>query len=104
MNNERASVELALVLGLVLSLHLGLYLLSRSMSQTMQQAYSQLDPPNSAAIDQLGDVQIFGQSWPAPPPRVDFGANNQHEKDAEALCYIVARYGCAAAGINFRCN
>ena len=34
------------------------------------------------------EFKALGQDWPSPRSRIDYGANHQKERDAEALCII----------------
>jgi hypothetical protein len=101
---EEGSIELVLLLAFLMALHLGLWLFSRSMSQKMTEAYAPLDSGAEGRSLEETEFSAWARVFSAPPPRIDFAAYNQQDKDAEALCYIVSRYGCAATGINFRCN
>jgi ABC-type nickel/cobalt efflux system permease component RcnA len=101
--NEDGSAELLLMLALMLVLQLGLWQLTRTLSQQMTASYEAMDPVSPEEKLEMTEFFALGKSWPAPAPRVDFGADDQHERDAEALCYIVSRFGCAAPGKSFRC-
>ncbi len=92
------------MLAFILVLQLGLWQLTRMMSEQVTDAYKVMDPVSPDEILEMTDFVALGKSWPAKPPRLDFGADDKHERDAEALCYVVSRFGCAAPGKNFRCN
>lgn len=102
--NERGSVELYLLLLLILVLELGLYQLTRSLSEQVARSYEGLDPLAPEENLDFREFAALGRLWPAPAARLDFGADNQHERDAEALCYIVSRFGCASPGKSFQCK
>lgn len=102
--NEQGSIELSLMLAFMLMLQLGLYQLSRSLSEQVRTSYAALDPVSPEESLEFAEFLALGRFWPAPAARLDFGADNQHERDAEALCYIVSRFGCVAPGKDFRCN
>lgn len=104
MNDEEGSAELLLMLGFILILQLAIWQLTRVMSQQVSDAYGAMDPVSPDEKLEMIDFVALGKSWPAPAPRMDFGADDKHERDAEALCYVVSRFGCAAPGKNFRCN
>ncbi|HYX31834.1 MAG TPA: hypothetical protein VE954_01880 [Oligoflexus sp.] len=102
--NEKGSAELLVMLAFILVLQLGLWQLTRALSQQITEAYAAMDPVSPDEKMEMTHFSALGRSWPAPAPRLDFGADDQHERDAEALCYIVSRFGCAAPGKKFRCN
>lgn len=102
--NEEGSAELLLMLAFILVLQLGLWQLSRSLSQQVADAYEAMDPVSPEEKLEMAEFSALGKTWPAPAPRLDFGADDQHERDAEVLCYIVSRFGCASLGKSFRCN
>jgi hypothetical protein len=102
--SEEGSAELLLMLAFMLVLQLGLWELTRQMSQQVTDAYGVMDPVSPEEKLEMTEFEALGRSWAAPAPRLDFGADDKHERDAEALCYVVSRFGCAAPGKNFRCN
>lgn len=102
--NERGSIELLLLLLFLLILQVGLFLLSHSLSSKMRQAYDHLNLSSEINLKEPEVDEVFGQDHLDPPPRLDFGANNQRNMDAGALCYVVSRFGCERSGTNFRCN
>ncbi len=102
--NERGSIELLLLLLFILILQIGLFLLSHSLSVRMRQAYGHLNLSPALNLEKPEADDVFGQDRINPPPRLDFGANNQRNIDAGALCYVVSRFGCERSGTNFRCN
>jgi hypothetical protein len=102
--NEEGSAELLLMLGFLMMLNLGLWQLSRELSAQVTEAYEALDPVSPDETMHMREFMALGKVWPAPASRLDFGADDKHERDAEALCYVVSRFGCAAPGKSFRCN
>jgi hypothetical protein len=102
--NEDGSAELLLMLSFILVMQLGLWQLTRLMSEQLTAAYAAMDPVSPDEKLEMSDFVALGKSWPAPAPRLDFGADDKHERDAEALCYVVSRFGCAIPGKSFRCN
>jgi len=46
------------------------------------------DEMQKSVDDEANEFTGFGKVWPSPRPRIDYGANNQKERDAEALCII----------------
>lgn len=102
--NEEGSAELLLMLAFVLVLQIGIWELTQRMSQQVTDAYGVMDPVSPEESLEIKEFEALGTSWVAPAPKVDFGADDKHERDAEALCYVVSRFGCAALGKNFRCN
>lgn len=104
MYSERGSVELILMLVFILSLQLSLWILTRQMSLQVLDAYGVMDPIEADETLEFKDFDALGQTLPAPAPLIDFGADDTHGKDAQALCAIVSRFGCANASRSFRCN
>jgi hypothetical protein len=102
--NEEGSAELLLMLALILVLQIGIWELAQRISQQVTDAYGVMDPVSPDEKLEIVEFDALGKSWVAPAPKVDFGADDKHERDAEALCYVVSRFGCAAPGKNFRCN
>ncbi len=102
--NEEGSAELLLMLAFIVVLQLGVWQLSRILGEQVTEAYGVMDPVSPDEKLEMMDFVALGKTWPAPAPRVDFGADDKHERDAEALCYVVSRFGCAAPGKSFRCN
>ncbi len=88
----------------MLFLQLGLWELERRVGEQVGEAYEAMDPVQPDEVLEFKEFVALGKTWPAPAPRLDFGADDKHERDAEALCYIVSRFGCAAPGKSFRCN
>lgn len=101
--NEEGSAELLLMLAFMLVMQLGLWELTRQMSQQVTRAYGVMDPVSPEEKLEMAEFEALGKIWAAPAPRLDFGADDKHERDAEALCYVVSRFGCAAPGKSFRC-
>lgn len=102
--NEEGSAELGLMLGFMLVLQIGIWELTQRLSQQMTDAYGVMDPVSPEETLEFREFDALGKRWVAPAPKVDFGADDKHERDAEALCYVVSRFGCAAPGKSFRCN
>ncbi len=102
--SEEGSAELLLMLAFLLVMQLGLWELTRKLSEQLADAYGVMDPVSPDEKVEMREFEALGKSWVAPAPRLDFGADDKHERDAEALCYIVSRFGCAAPGKSFRCN
>ena len=102
--NEEVSAELGLMLGFMLVLQIGIWELTRKVSEQVTDAYGMMDPVSPEETLELREFEALGKRWVSPAPKVDFGADDKHERDAEALCYVVSRFGCAAPGKSFRCN
>jgi hypothetical protein len=102
--NEEGSAELILMLLFMLALQVGLWELEWKVGKQVGEAYEAMDPVQPDEEMEMTEFVALGRTWAAPAPRLDFGADDKHERDAEALCYIVSRFGCAAPGKSFRCN
>ncbi len=59
-----------------------LTLSARAWGQAFQSLHNELD------LEDAEDFEAFGETWPAPVPRIDYGAYRQKNRDAEALCLI----------------
>ena len=99
----QGSIDAALMLGLTLLLNFGLYTLSLRLAAQFTVAYDSLQPKAGTLDEAPEPIEFFGKSKLALPPLIDFAAHHRPMEDAEALCYIVTNFGCAAPGTNFQC-
>ncbi|MCX6129275.1 MAG: hypothetical protein NTX25_09470 [Proteobacteria bacterium] len=102
-HGSRGSIDAALMLALAFILNLGLYVLSLQLSRKFGPAYDGLQPVAGKLEAEPSLVSAWGHDWQVLPGLIDFAAHHHPKEDAEALCYIVSNYGCAAPGINFQC-
>lgn len=101
-NPIRGEIDAVLLLFFVVlfQLFIGVSLLRIAEAQrdSLQRlAESEEDP-------EIETLHVFGDLFPAPLPRVDYGAYHQKNRDAEALCLIVQKSSFESKNLKFDCD
>lgn len=94
-----------LLLIAALSLNLALWQASLSVAQAWQDAYRGLEArEQSLRLEEPDQWPAWGQNWTELPPRIDFGAYSERDRDAEALCFFQNFVPSSEAGTSWRCD
>lgn len=102
---ERGDVDAWLLVALVFALQCLSWALLKGIAESGERAYRDLEALSRVSLnDATHEAEFFGEIWDAPAPRLDYGANFQKEKDADALCYIVRCCLSEADAGLYRCD
>ena len=105
LKDETGQVGACLLLIIQISLSLSFYGVIRVYLREYHRAYTWLAERQQGQLDRAPEEEnIWGEVWPHLPPRIDYGAYTQREKDAEALCYFVRSEPWLAIASDLRCS
>ena len=103
-SGDEGSAEL-LVLVFTLVLQLIFWQASQQFALAWGDAYQGLESyTDELNLEPPPDIEAWGRSWSALPPRIDYGAFFERQRDAEALCYYRSFVDSEAAGSVWRCD
>ncbi len=89
IGKQRGEIDWIVVLGFVVVFEFWQLLILQKTANTWAKSYQLLESESQKPIsEESSEFEALGQSWKSPRPRIDYGANNQRKKDAEALCII----------------
>lgn len=85
-HRQRGDIDAAVLFLFVIAIQIFNLSALTIMLRTWQSSLDSLSEADEAR--EIAEIQAFGESWPAPYPRIDYGAYYQKNRDAEAICIV----------------
>jgi len=87
---ESGEVDWIFMLIIIAFFQLWQLTLMQRAAEHWTEAYQGLEDSSQEPLDISGQKEFsaYGQDWPAPLPRIDYGAHYSKEKDAKAICLV----------------
>ncbi len=89
IEKQRGEIDWIIILFFLAAYQVWQLSLFLQTAKAWQSSYQALEDEDSEEEgEKPREFEALGQLWKRPKARIDYGANNQKEQDAEALCII----------------